>query len=237
MIRFYFLRLLKDYIGHAILIGLPMFLIATLTYINAPDQTGWPEISRHITILFVLMFQIFGAAYTFEGLEADFLTPMKDRLHATPANPVHLVVIQIVFSTMVSLLQSIILVAFSVVIFDAAFENLLAVMGLLVLSAIGAQLLGGVLVLALKSASKAQVTITLYAIFAPMVAGLNFSLPDIAIRPYLERYSSPLALSRMGIEGLFQDDLGDVLFSAFSLAGIIVILIIMLRLLGRKVIV
>ncbi|MFW5892964.1 MAG: ABC transporter permease [Bacillota bacterium] len=236
MLRFYMLRLLKDYLGHAILIGLPIFLIAMLTYINAPDQTGWPEISRHITILFVVMFQIFGAAYTFEGIEADFLGPMKDRLHATPANPMHLVVIQIAFSTLVSLIQSFILIVFSMVLFDAAFERLFAIMGFLVLSALAAQILGGVLVMLLKSASKAQVVITLYAIFAPMLAGLNFSLPDHAITPYLERYSSPIAWTRTGLEGILNGEGSDTLFGVLSLLALIAILTVLLRQVSKKVI-
>lgn len=236
MFRFYLLRLLKDYLGHAILIGLPIFLIAMLTYINAPDQTGWPEISRHITIVFVVMFQIFGAAYTFEGIEADFLSPMKDRLHATPVNPMHLVVIQIMFSALVSLIQSFILIVFAIVLFDAAFENVPAVMGFLVLSALAAQIFGGLLVMLLKSASKAQVVITLYAIFAPMVAGLNFELPDNAIKPYLERYSSPVAWTRIGLEGIIGNDGSDSLFGVLSLLALIAILAVFLRRTSKKVV-
>ncbi|MFW6284850.1 MAG: ABC transporter permease [Bacillota bacterium] len=236
MFRFYFLRLLRDYLGHAILIGLPIFLIAMLTYINAPDQTGWAEISRHITILFVVMFQIFGAAYTFEGIEADFLSPMKDRLHATPANPMHLVAVQILFSTLVSLIQSFILIVFSMVLFNAAFERVLSIMGFLVLSALAAQLLGGILVMFLKSASKAQVVITLYAIFAPMLAGLNFPLPDHAVTPFLERYSTPIAWTRTGLEGILNGDGSDMLFGVVSLLVLIGVLTALLHQAAKKVI-
>lgn len=236
MFRFYLLRLLKDYLGHAILIGLPVFLIAVLTYINAPNSQNWPEVSGHIAILFILMFQIFGAAYTFEGIEADFLSPMKDRLHAAPVNPMHLVAIQIGFSTLVSLAQTVVLIAFSMIFFDAVFENLPGVLGILVLSALAAQILGGVIVLILKSASKAQLVITLYAIFAPILAGLNFELPDNAFKPYLETYSSPVAWTRTGLEGIMAGDASDTLFGVVSLIVLIAVLIGLLRHFSRKVV-
>ena len=236
MVRFYFMRILKDYLAHAIFIGLPVFLIATLTYINAPDQANWPEASRVIAILFILMFQIFGASYTFEGLQKDFLSPMKDRLHATPVNPAWLVVIQIAYSTLASLLQSMVLIGFTIIFFDAAFENIPGLLGILILSALSAQLLGGLLVLITKSAAKSQVVMTLYAIIAPILAGLNFELPDSNVKPYIEKYSSPVAWANRGLEGVHTGNADSIMFSVLMLIGFAVVLGTLIRHFAKKVI-
>ncbi len=237
MVRFYFLRLLKDYLGHAILLGLPVFLIAVLTYINDPTQAQWPEISRFVSIGFILMFQIFGGAYTFEGLQEDFLTAKKDRLNATPVAPIKIVLTQIVFSTVITYLQTLIILVFTIVFFGAEFSNIPLLLLLFLLSAFAAQLLGGVLLFLLKSGNKAQVTITLYAIFAPVLAGFNFQLPQNRITPYLERYSTPLALTRTGIHGLLDQNYTDVVIGFSSMMGFIVILMVLLNKFSKEVIV
>lgn len=237
MLRFYGLRLLKDYLGHAILLGLPIFFVTILTYINSPDASVWPEVSLFISIGFMLMFQLFGGAYTFEGLHDDFMTAKKDRLKAAPIEPVKLVITQISFCTLMTFVQTLIVLVFTIVLFGADFVNLPLVISLFFLSALAAQLLGGVLLFIFKSSSKAQIAITLYAIFAPMLAGFNFELPTHRITHILTRYSTPLALTKTGIFGVIEGNTNDVILGFISLLVFIGLLMFMLKKLSKEVIV
>lgn len=237
MLRFYTLRILRDYIGHAILIGLPMFLVGILTYINTPDGEQMDVVARHIGIVFLLMFQMFGAAYTFEGLRDDFLTPRKDRIKATPVNPMTIVLTQIGLSTIITFLQGMVLIGFTMVVFNAVYPNLPFILLLVILSALFAQLFGALLVFTLKSASKAQIGVIAYAIIAPIMAGLNVELPDHAIVPYLERYSSPLALVNTGIQGAFESHTNDMMIGLVAILTFITIFILLVKHFSKRVIV
>ena len=237
MLRFYTLRILRDYIGHIILIGLPMFLVCILTYITTPDGESTAFVARHIAIVFVLMFQMFGAAYTFEGLRDDFLTPRKDRIKATPVNPIAIVLTQITLSTIITFLQGLLVIGFTVVMFGSSYPNMAFILLLIFLSALFAQLFGALLVFTLKSASKAQIGVIIYAILTPMLAGLNVELPDHAVVPYLERYSSPLALVNTGITGAFESHTNDMMIGLVSILLFIGVFTLLVKHYSKRVIV
>ncbi len=237
MLRFYSLRIMRDYLGHAILLGLPIFLVSIMTYINASSTDEWALAGRYIAIVFILMFQLFGSAFTFEGLRDDFLTARKDRLKASPVNPSKLVITQIFLATIVTVIQGMVLIGFTMLVFNSEYPNLAFVTLLITLSAFVAQMFGAMMIFIFKNASKAQVGAIIYAILGPILAGMNAELPKSTITPYLERYSTPLALANTGIQGAFEGHTSDMMIGLISLLVTIAILIALVSRLSKRVIV
>ena len=237
MFRFYFLRIIKDYIGHIILIGLPVVLISLMVMINqeASEAPNVSEMALFIGIIYIIMFQGFGAAYTFEGIEFDFFKPFKDRLKAAPVNPMMFVFMNILFSILISFMQSLFLLVFVVTVYGSVISNVIGVLFVLFLGVLLAQLLAAVCVLVFKKASKAQAFITLYIIASMVVAGFFFPLPKSSLTVFLSKYSSPLAWTHYAVYGFLNDRFNEALFGISLLLGVIIILSFLTYRLSKKV--
>ena len=230
MLRFYALRVMKDYIGHIILIGLPLVLISLMVAVNAnsPAAPNIEEAALYIGLVYIIMFQGFGAAYTFEGIEHDFFKPFKDRLRAAPINPMRFVLMNIVFGIIISFLQSLVLVGYLIVMFNVTIPNPLFVIMVLFLGVILAQLLAAVAIFIFKKAGKAQAFMTIYIIVGMVLAGFFFPLPESDLTIFLGKYSSPLAWTMHAaygfIESVYQNAIIGLglLGIAIMIAGIIV---------------
>lgn len=216
MIRFYALRVAKDYIGHIILIGLPVALITLMVLINQDIEPNIPtgELATIIGLVYIVMFQWFGSAYTFEGIEHDFFTPFKDRLRAAPINPVKFVIANIVSGLLTSYLQTVVIVFYVMIVYQATIPNLFFVLIVLLLGSMLAQLVAALCILWLKKASKAQALVTVFIIMSMLVAGLFVPLPSNAFTEFLATYSSPLAWIHTTISHLIE---GQFLVIPFSL--------------------
>ncbi len=225
MYRFYLLRILRDYIGHIILIGLPVVLISLMVSINRGIE-GAPSVEESalfIGIVYIIMFQGFGAAYTFEGIEHDFFKPFKDRLRAAPVNPMNFVVANIVFSIMISFLQSLVLLLFVVVVFGAVVPNWGFVLMVLFIGVLFAQLLAAMCIFLLKKASTAQALITIYIIAGMVLAGFFFPLPESDLATFLSKYSSPLAWTHYAVYGFINGKYQEALLGIGLLSVAIVV--------------
>ena len=238
MFRFYGLRVLKDYIGHIILIGLPVTLISLMVIINeqASPDADVPTMALFIGIIYIIMFQGFGAAYTFEGIEYDFFSPFKDRLRAAPINPMVFILANIVFGIITSYLQSLVLVGFIIVVFNVTINNLLGVLGVLFIGVVLAQLLAALLILMFKKASKAQAIITIYIIAGMVSAGFFFPLPKTDVTEFLSKYSSPLAWTHYAAYGLINEVYSEALVGIGLLSGFIAIIALGVYFLSRRVV-
>ena len=239
MARFYLLRLLKDYLGHIILMGLPLILITLMVSINrdAPGAPPVEEAALFIGLIYILMFQGFGAAYTFEGLEFDFFKPFKDRLLMSPVPPYRFVLANLIFSTLISYVQSILLLVYVMIVFSASVTNLFSVLLILLLGVIFAQLFAAVLVLVLKKAAKAQAAITLYIIAAMILAGFFFPLPSSDLTAWLSEYSSPMAWTHRALYGVMEMNYEVLLSSLGLLSGATLLMAGFVVLLSRRVLV
>ena len=238
MLRFYGLRVLKDYIGHIILIGLPVTLISLMVIINeqANPERDVAVMALYIGLIYIIMFQGFGAAYTFEGIEHDFFSPFKDRLRAAPTNPMVFILANIAFGVLTSFLQSLVLVGFISVVFNVTINNLLGVLGVLFIGVVLAQLLAALLILVLKKASKAQAMITIYIIAGMVSAGFFFPLPQSEITEFLSKYSSPLAWTHYAAYGLINEVYSEALVGIGLLGGLVVVLTLVVYFLSRRVV-
>ncbi len=226
MVRFYLLRLLKDTIGHVILIGLPLVLITLMVSINrnVPEAPPVEVAALYIGLIYILMFQGFGAAYTFEGLEHDFFSPFKNRLLMSPLHPMRFVYANLLFSILVSYAQSLVLLGYVWLVFGAQIPNLVGVLAVLLLGVVFAQLFAAWLIFVFKKAARAQLAITLYIIGAMILAGFFVPLPESAFTRWARIYSSPLTWVHHALYGFIEHRPEDVFLGVGLLSvGIVVV--------------
>ncbi len=242
MLKFHFLRSSRDLIGHIILILLPILLIGIFDFIYSGNMietntvVDMTEISSMLTIGFALTFQIYGAALSFETLGQDFLSPMHDRLLAAPTSSRKIVISVLLTSTIVSFLQTCVIVIFSIIFLDARFESIIAILLVLLLSAVVNQLIGGNILFLTKKVKTANAITALYGSIAPIILGLYFPLPDLQIFELLKKYLTPISLARTAILGIINQNYQDIFIGIIPLMTITIILFIMLKPLSKKVI-
>ncbi len=238
MFRFYALRVLKDYLGHIIFIGLPLVLIYVNMEIqaNANPDADLGYIAFFMGIGFILMFQVFGAAYTTEGMEVDFFTAFKDRLRAAPVHPARFMVTNMLYSSIVSFLQLMLILAFIFVMYEPSVSNWGLAIPVIFLGVVFTQTLGAVVIILVKKASKAQAVITLYAIGGSILAGHIIGLPDNTVMNFLEDYSSPISWQRLSIEHFVDGDYAMGMLGIGLLLGTWAVLLTALFRMSRRVV-
>lgn len=242
MIKFHLLRSARDIIVHIILIFLPMVLISIFNYIYKTNMfptelmVDSVEIPVILTIGFALTFQIYGSALSFETLAQDFLSPMYDRLMATPASTRKMISSVLLSGIIVSFLQTIVIVIFSIIVFEARFVSLWAILLVLLLSVIVNQLIGTIILFLSKNVKTANAITTLYGSIAPILIQLYFPLPELQIFELLKKYSTPMSLARTATLGIIKGDYQDILIGILPLLLIVVILFVLLRPLSKKVV-
>ncbi|NCC65101.1 MAG: hypothetical protein EOM15_10650 [Spirochaetia bacterium] len=201
MIWFYCKRSIKDALGHAILIIFPLILIFFFDYLyrSIDIETGMGASSQSrlsvLTIGFALTFQIYGSALSFETLAQDLYSPMGNRLFASPVEGRSLMLVILVSSTIVSFLQTLVVVLFSHLVLGAVFSRLFWVLLILLLSVVFNQLLGSIILLVTKGPKTANMVTTIYGSIAPMLAGLYFPLPQNATFRFIRLYGTPMNLA------------------------------------------
>jgi len=237
MIRFYTLRLLKDKVGHLILIGLPLVLITIMVALNEENIPAgeFDDMVLYIGLTYIVMFQGFGAAYTFEGLEHDFYKPFRSRLLVSPVNPIKFVFSQIGLSIIVSFIQSLLLVGYLVVMYGINIPNLAGVILALLLGVILSQLLASIIIFLVKKANLAQAIITVYIIIAMLVGGFFVSFSESSLTSFLEQFSSPLAWTHFTAYAFMEASVGDIMLGTGLLVSTILILFALTYKLSQRV--
>lgn len=241
MVKFHLLRSARDIYGHLILIFLPLLLIAFFSYIYSNDVFGVgmvdvSQLTRTLTIGFALTFQIYGSAISFETLGQDFLTPMHDRLLASPIEPQKIVASILVSSVILSFLQTLVIVFFAMIVLNTTFPFIFFVILVLLLSVIFHQLLGTIILFLSKKIKTATAITTLYGIVAPFLAGLYFPLPNNPIIQFLQNYGTPMSLAQTGIVGIMEGNVQDILIGVIPILIFSVILFVFINPLSKKVI-
>lgn len=234
MLKFYTLRSARDIFCHIILILLPILLISFFSYIYSRYNIA--AVTPLLTIGFALTFQIYGSALSFETLGQDFLSPMRNRLLATPANPVK-IVLSILFSgIIVSFLQTFVVLIFSATILYIKFNNLFLILLVMLISVVFNQLFGCIILFLSKNVKTANSVTTLYGIVAPILAGLYFPLPDNIIINLFEKYLTPMALAQTAILGVMDNNLKNIAIGTIPLIILSLILFLLIKPLSKKVI-
>lgn len=241
MILFHIRRSLKDLIGHATLILFPLILIFFFDYLykTIDIQTGMEvEGQQRLALLvigFALTFQIYGAALSFETLAADFYSPMHDRLFASPVEGRSLVLSVLISGTVVSFLQSLVIVLFSFIVLGASIPSLFVVLVILLVSVLFNQLLGTVLLFLVGTSKAANVVTTIYGSVVPMLVGLYFPLPDSALFRVIRLYGTPMSLANTASIRAMEGDYGSMALVMLPIAVIVVLLFVSLKPLVRRI--
>ena len=241
MLKFYFVRASRDLFGHLILIVLPVILIGFFNYIyrdsgiiSGIEGNPNPFITV-LTIGFALTFQIYGGALSYETIGVDFYSPMRGRLQASPKEPRSLILSIVSTSIVVSFLQTLLVLMFSVFVLDAAIPSLPVVLLIMIVSIIVNQLLGTVILLKTGKVKTATTIMNVYGILSPMLAGLFFPLPNTAFFDVVKKYLTPMALANTAIFGVMENDLSMVVAGVVPLILISMLLYMAIRPLSRKV--
>lgn len=242
MFRFHLKRARNDFIGHIILILFPVVLISIFhaIYSNQFIEFGashiYPDFIAFLTIGFALLFQIYGSALSFEYVGNDLFTPMHDRLTSCPIDLRRIVLSVLSSAIIVSFVQTLVVLVFSVLVFKANIPLLYVVLPLMALSVIFNQLLGLVALLFFKKIKTASTVTTFYGIVSPMIVGLYFPLPETPLFVFLGKYITPLGLIQTAIYGAVKKNYADVFIGTFIIVALIVFLFIAIKPLLRRVV-
>lgn len=210
MFKFHLLRGLRDWAGHLILIAVPVLLIAFFNYVFSGAQFRYGQGANPIaflsalTIGFALTFQIYGASVSFEVIGDDFLSPKKDRLLASPAEPRAIVSSTIVVGFIVSFLQTLAVLLFASLALKAELGSIAVALPIFALSAAFNQLLGTAVLILCGSVKLANGIMTFYGAVAPMAMGLYFPLPHNGFFSFVREYLGPMALANTAILGAME---------------------------------
>ncbi|MEA4859186.1 MAG: ABC transporter permease [Sphaerochaeta sp.] len=242
MIGFHLKRASHDLIGQVILILFPLVLIFFFDFLyrNIGIETGMEIGSQNratvLAIGFALTFQIYASAMSFETLSEDLFTPMHDRLFSTPAEGRSLVLSVLLSGTVVSFMQSCVVLVFSMLILGASFPNFPFVLAIILLSVLFNQLLGTVLLLFCGSPKAANIVTTVYGSVVPMLVGLYFPLPKSALVRFLRLYGTPMSLANTASLGVMEGDWLQAIITIGPLVGLSVVLFVLLKGLVRRVV-
>lgn len=241
--RLYLRRAVRDWIGWAIYIILPIGLVVALSAVgsnvNSPAafQDGYNVLATRASVAIVLMFQLLGGGYLLNYFTNDLLGTIKWRLRAAPC-PVHNHIFAgITACTIFTVLQGLFIAAATAIFLDAYWGNW-AVTGLsIVLVSIIAQLINIVLLLIIKNASSAGFLSWAVAYGMTVLAGVFFALPDNAFFAFMQKYGTPVALAKTAImeSGMWGDTGNYAIFlSLMALCGYVLCFAVVTVLLGRR---
>jgi len=243
MIGFHLKRASKDVVGEVILILFPLILIFFFDYLyrNIGIETGLEAGTQSrvsvLAIGFALTFQIYASAMSFETLSEDLFTAMHDRLFASPTEGRTLVLSVLASGTVVSFLQSFVVIVFSIIILGAAIPNLAFILAILLLTVLFNQLLGTILLLWCGSPKVANIVTTVYGSVVPMIIGLYFPLPKYALVRFLRLYGTPMSLANTASLAVMEGQWVRAITTFAPLLVLTVALFLLLKGLVRRVVV
>lgn len=241
MIAFQIKRSAKDLLGNAILILFPLVLIFFFDYLykTIDIQTGMEVAGQQrlslLVIGFALTFQIYGAGLSFETLAEDLYTPMHDRLFASPVEGRSLVLSVLFSGSVVSFLQSLVIVLFTTVVLGARIPGIPLVLIVLLVSVIFNQLLGTVLLLLVGTPKVANVVTTIYGSVVPMLVGLYFPLPTTALFRFIRLYGTPMSLANTASIRAMEGNFSSMALVMLPILVAIALLLLCLKPLVRRI--
>ena len=232
MIRFYGLRFLRDYIGHIILIGLPIVMIIAMVFINQgiADPSERNDVILYISLVYIIMFQGFGTAYAFEGIEHDFFKPFRARLMIAPVSQMRFIYMNLIGSIITSLCQTFIILATIWLIYNIQIPMFGFVVMVLMIASITLHFLGTYLILVFKKASVVQTIMTGFIIVSMFAGGYFIPFKSSRLTDFLNEYGSPIAWTHTSVYGFMNQNYNE----AFMGIGLLILLTIICALLMKK---
>ncbi|MCX7030890.1 MAG: ABC transporter permease [Spirochaetes bacterium] len=242
VIRFSFLRMLREPAGTIIMVGMPLVMIPILGAVFAKLTAyssylkGAPDMMAFAATGMIVMFQLFSGRYCMDGTRESLLSERKWRIYSAPCAPaIHAMGI-LAASTLVSLLQGFLLVTFTRLALGVRWGSIAVVFLVL----LGATLLSQLVNLAtLLLARNYGPAITLSWVFAwgsAALGGLIFPLPmDRPFWHFMATYGTPYSLAQTALiastGGGAQSEVAVCIGVLFALSALFALVV---TLLGRR---
>lgn len=240
--RFAVLRMLRDPVSTIISLVMPLFIIPILGAIfsNVPAYGGFlkgaPDMMTFVATGMIVMFQLFSGRYGMDGTRDALLSDRRWRIVAAPCAPaVHALGI-VAAGTLVSLVQGLLLVAFTRVFLGVRWGSV----GVVVLVLAGASLLSQLVNLSLLLATRAYAAAAsvswMFAWGSAALGGLIFPLP--VNRPFwhfMVTYGTPYSLAQTAMISSAAGGSGaDVVTGIGALFALSALFALLVALLGRR---
>jgi ABC-2 type transport system permease protein len=193
-----FRRMLRGYLGLAILVVLPLALISVIGLVvgDAVDPAlGIPAIDGVVMVI-IFAFQLLGGNYTLDFLRSDLFSPRKWRLQALPYPPFCHALSILISSSLFSAFQGFAMVLYTHWVYGVRWGSFLVILGLLLFFSAFNQLVYMLIALSVKTDKLGERLGEVYGLGSFALAGVWFQLPNTLVFNFLARYGNPLSLSR-----------------------------------------
>ena len=232
-----FRRMLRNYLGMVILLVTPIALITVLGLLadDAMNETLGIPIKDEIVVIMVFAFLMFGGFYTMEYVKGDLMSSMKWRMHSLPYQAHTHAYSILISSSLFNVLQSFIIVIYTLFVYDVHWGNLWLVFLILLTVSTFIQFVFINLVLGVKNYKTAERLGTAFGIGSVMLAEVWFKMPDIAPFPLLSTYGNPFSLGKnMIFANMTGENTDKALISLVILIIATIILAISTAYFGRR---
>ncbi len=200
-----FLQLVRNVQGMVFLLGMPLFIIPILGSVFAwiPADASYlkgVDTSTFFAVGMMIFFQLFGGSYSMTSVKAMFLSPRRWRIRALPCRPTPILLGILGASTLISLAQGFLLVAFSRVFLGARFGNAGIVLVVLLGIALLSQLIWVTLLLLVRNDTAASVLAWIVSYGSGVLGGIIFPLPEgNPFFRFTATYGTPFSLAQTAL--------------------------------------
>lgn len=240
--RNYLRRVSRDPFGLLIFVVLPIFLVFILSFVytqNSSEEvfvSGYNMVASYIAVGMMIMFQLNGGVYLLYTFHHDLMKPMKWRLRSTPCPTYILVFAGTAACIIFTVLQGVLIVFFTSVLFNAYWGNLLITLFVIILISIISQLINMICLITIRNLSAAEYLSWFLSWIMAVLGGLMFALPDNSFFRFMKIYGSPYSLAQTAIKE--SGFLGTSVANLFICMGALVVIMILLAgiviILGRR---
>ncbi|OLO37039.1 ABC transporter [Alkalihalophilus pseudofirmus] len=234
---FMFRRLLRNYIGMSILLLLPIALITVLGLIadDAVSDTLGIPMKDQVAVTMMLSFLLFGGFFTMEYVKGDLLSSMKWRMNALPYSSHQHAYSILISCTLFNVLQSFIIVMYTLLVYDVNWGNLGFVLITLLIVTTVVQFVFINFVLGVKNYKTAERLGTGFGLACLLVSEVWFPLPDGPFFQFLSTYSNPFALGQnMIFATITGENIDKAIISFFILLVSSIVLVFTGAYFGRR---
>ncbi|WP_096199903.1 ABC transporter permease [Bacillus sp. FJAT-45350] len=230
-------RMLRNYIGMAILLVTPIALITVLGLIAdgaVSEPLGIP-MKDEVAVTMVFAFLMFGGFYTMEYIKGDLMSTMKWRMYSLPYQAHTHAYSILISSALFNVLQSFVIVIYTHFVYDVHWGNFGFVLLTLMVVSTLIQLVFINFVLGVKNYKTAERLGTGFGLACLMVAEVWFPLPDSAFFRFISTYSNPFSLGQNMIFGTITgENIDKAIISFVILIGLSIVLAMSAAYFGRR---
>ncbi len=234
---FMFRRLLRNYLGMAILLLLPIALITVLGFVadDAVSDTLGIPIKDEVAITMVFSFLMFGGFFTMEYVKEDLMSSMKWRMYSLPYQAHQHTFSILISCTLFNVLQSFVIVIYTLFVYDVSWGNLGFVLLTIFTVSTVVQLVFVNFVLGVKNYKTAERLGTGFGLVSIMLSEVWFPLPKGAVFHFFSTYSNPFSLGRnMIFASITGEHIDKAIISFIVLIGLSIALALSAAYFGRR---